>query len=572
MLIGLFVAVLSSCKWFQEPPPVGLMLSKHFNNKLYKKFDTAAYNVVFRKHLDSVGKQLLNPKTLKAYYYSKNFEPQLVTKYFDNGGLDSLKSYISRSELHGFSKDNFRYEQLGKVLELLDSGKFKNIEEVYPVIADLELNAAEALLKYHNFVYYGVVNPRKVLSKYNIPVKRPDSLSIIKVLSTDNMVQLLRDIQPASEDYRIFQRELKSYLDAISHGERMKRAGIAKAQKTGTAGASNNADWLVAIEGDSTLPGGNGTLPAGDSKLAGAGSRLKTILVNMERLRWKLPERGTEYIQVNIPDFTLTWFDGKDTVSYMKVCVGGKREEGFEDKVKLYLQTGKLEDKPKNHQTPMLFGKLNSIQVNPIWNIPVSIARSEIYYLALKDRYYLSNNNIKVYYKDRLIADPDTIQWAKYNREKLPFKFKQGSGDGNALGKFKFIYDASLTIYLHDTNNKTAFKLSDRAISHGCVRVERPLEFAEKLVKDKYQYDQLRMEVNLPPLDTTRMEFYKRKLAKKADTVNLFKLKPSWFGVKQPVPLILNYITAWADHGKIQYRPDVYGHDEAVWAVIRKFM
>ncbi|TCD01801.1 L,D-transpeptidase [Pedobacter psychroterrae] len=489
----------------------------------------------------------------------------LVIKYFDNGGLDTLKAYIEKAELHGFSKDNFRYEQLSKVLALLDSGKFKNIEEVYPVIADLELNTAEALVKYHNFVYYGVVNPRKILSKYNIPVKRPDSLSIIKVLATENMVQLLRDIQPASADYKMFQKELKSYLDTISRGERMKRAGIAKAQKTGTAGASNSASWLVAIEGDSTLP-------AGDNKLAGAGNRLKTILVSMERLRWKLPEKGAEYIQVNIPDFTLTWFDGKDTVSYMKVCVGGKREEGFEEKVKLYLQTGKLEDKPKNHQTPMLFGKLNSIQVNPIWNIPVSIARSEIYYLALKDRYYLSNNNIQVYYKDRLIRDPDTIQWRKYKREKLPFKFKQGSGSGNALGKFKFVYDASSTIYLHDTNNKTAFKLADRAISHGCVRVERPLEFAEKLVKDKYQYDQLRMEVNLPPLDTTRMEFYKRKLAKKADTVNLFKLKPSWFGVKQPVPLILNYITAWADHGKIQYRPDVYGHDEAVWAVIRKFM
>jgi murein L,D-transpeptidase YcbB/YkuD len=255
----------------------------------------------------------------------------------------------------------------------------------------------------------------------------------------------------------------------------------------------------------------------------------------------------------------------------MKVCVGEKREEGFEEKVKLYLETGKLEDKPRNHQTPMLFGKLNSIQVNPIWNIPVSIARSEIYYLAQRDRYYLSNNNIRVYYKDQLVGNPDTIQWHKYKREKLPFKFKQGSGEGNALGKFKFIFDASSSIYLHDTNNKTAFRRADRAISHGCVRVERPLEFAENLVSDKYQYDQLRMEVSLPPVDTTRMAVYKKKLAKKADTVNLFQLKPSWFAVKRPVPLILNYITAWVEQGNIQYRADIYGHDEALWKALRKF-
>ncbi|RZK69731.1 MAG: L,D-transpeptidase, partial [Pedobacter sp.] len=135
LLIGLMMALLSSCRWFQEPSPVGLMLSEHFNDKLYKKFDTAAYNVVFRERLDSMGRQFLNPKTLKAYYHSKNFEPMLVIKYFDNGGLDTLKAYLEQSELHGFSKDNFRYEQFVKALDLLDSGKFKNIEEVYPVIA-----------------------------------------------------------------------------------------------------------------------------------------------------------------------------------------------------------------------------------------------------------------------------------------------------------------------------------------------------------------------------------------------------------------------------------------------------
>ncbi|RZJ81370.1 MAG: hypothetical protein EOO20_25215, partial [Chryseobacterium sp.] len=277
VLIVLMMAVLSSCRWFQETPPVGMMLAKHFDKKLYKKFDTAEYNIVFRKRLDSTSKLFLNPKTFKAYYYSKDFEPVLVTKYFENGGLDSLQNYLEQSEFHGFSKDNFRYEQLTKALALLNEGDFKDIGEVYPVLADLELNAAEALVKYHNFIYYGVTNPRKILSKYNIPIKRPDSLAIIKILSTDNIVQLLQGIQPASDDYKIFQRELKSYLDTISSGERRKTREITKAQKRGTAGPSNSASWLVSIESDSTL---NAT-----GKLATGTNRLKTILVNMERLR-----------------------------------------------------------------------------------------------------------------------------------------------------------------------------------------------------------------------------------------------------------------------------------------------
>lgn len=512
--------MLHACSWFKDTPEIGLKLAEHFDNKLYKKFDTVEYNVIFKRHLDSLGSNFSNPNMVRAYYKSINSEPRLVTKYFVNGALDTLKNYISRSEQHGFNPEVFEYKKLKALLEQLSANKFKSISEVYPVVADLELNAAESLIRYNNIIYYGALNPRKLLSRYYVPVKRPDSASITAVLATGNLEKLLRDIQPVSEQYKVLQHAMLSYAQK---GEKDTQA-------------------------------------------------FKTVMVNMERLRWKLPDLGEEHVEVNIPDFTLTWFSGQDTLSHMKVCVGGAREKDYAEKIKLYLKSGNLDDKPKNHETPILYSKLNSIQVNPIWNIPLSIARSEIYWQAIRDPYYLSNNNIKVYYKGQLVTDPDTIQWNKYSREKLPFQFKQGSGEGNALGKFKFIFDNGSSIYLHDTNNKSAFARNNRAISHGCVRVEKPLEFAEMLVKDKYQYDQLRMEVNLPPVDTTKMELYRKKLAKKADTLNIFQLKPKWFGTKKPVPLIINYITAWSQNGTIQFRPDVYGLDETLYAAMKKFM
>jgi hypothetical protein len=512
--------MLNACNWFKETPEIGLVLAEHFGNKLYKKFDTAEYNVIFKRHFDSLQSKFSNPHTFKTYYLSKNNEPWLVTKYFANGELDTLKNYIGRSELHGFNPEVFGYKKLKMLLDELAANKFKSIAQVYPVVADLELNAAESLIKYNNFVYYGSLNPRKLLSRYYVPVKRPDSASMSAVLATNDLGKLLVDIQPNSDSYKDLQHEMLNYE-----------------QK------------------------GNKDEPA-----------LKTIKVNMERLRWKLPDLGEEYVEVNIPDFSLTWFKKQDTLSHMKVCVGGAREKDYAEQIKQYLKSGNLDDKPKNHETPILYSKLNSIQVNPIWNIPVSIARSEIYWQAVKDPYYLSNNNIRVYYKGQLVGDPDTIQWSRYPREKLPFQFKQGSGEGNALGKFKFIFNNGSSIYLHDTNNKSGFARSNRAISHGCVRVEKPLEFAEMLVKDKYQYDLLRMEVSLPPIDTTRMEVYRKKLARKADTLNVFQLKPKWFGTKKPVPLIINYITAWSQNGAIQYRPDVYGLDETLYAAMKKFM
>lgn len=514
-----FVLLISSCNWFKTTPEVGIILADHFKNKIYKNFDTAAYNQVFRKTLDSLKPKLSNPNTLGKFYESEDMNTTLVTRFFVDGQLDTLAAYVGNSKLHGYKPSLFGYTRLTDLLEELRGNQFKNIEEAYPVIAELELFSASALLKYDTFVGFGSINPRKVLNRYYVTTTRPDSVYLSGLLKVENLEKHLQQIQPRSANYLALQRSL---------GDLEK--------------SSNPNSELI-----------------------------KTTLVNMERLRWKIPGIGNEYVEVNIPDYSLTWYKDNDTLSYMKVCVGSRRELAYEEKIKAYNRTGKLDDKPKNHQTPILLSKFNSIQVNPIWNIPVSIAQNEIYYNAARDPYYLSNNNMRVYYKGKLVADPDTIQWSKYSRERLPFQFKQGSGSGNALGKFKFIFENGSSIYLHDTNNKSAFNRSVRAVSHGCVRVEKPLEFAENLLKSKAEYDQLRMEVNLPPLDTTKMKVYQKILQKKADTVNAFQLKPKWFGTRKGISIFLNYRTAWVQNGKMVYRNDVYGLDDALYNAMKKY-
>ncbi len=508
------IVCIAACGWFKTPPEIGVVLSEHFKNKIYKNFDTLAYDSVFTKTFDSLSAGFTNPKTIRAYYASVNDQPKLITRFYINGSIDTLLHHLEQSDAHGINPKIFKTAEIKRLLKQLDANDFKKVEESYPVIAKLELLSANAYLSYSNYLRFGLVNPQNIFSRYYIKVKRPDSAEMTGLLAGANMVDSLRAVQPASAQYKALQR---AYL----------------------------------ASGDPSVK--------------------QVLLVNMERQRWKLPETGDNFVQVNIPDFRLTWFDKQDTLISMKVCVGGKREAGYEDKLKAFAKSGNLDDKPKNHETPLLFSKINSIQANPVWNIPVSIAQSEIYWMARKDPYYLSNSNIKVYYNGKEISEPDTIQWAKYSRDKLPFKFKQGSGDGNALGKFKFIFDNSSSIYLHDTNNKNGFNLSNRAISHGCVRIEKPLEFAELLVKDPYTYDKLRAEVDLPPVDSTRNNWYKKRMALKADTLKTFQLKPAWFGPKKPVPLIINYITAWWQNDQMQYRPDVYGMDDKLWSVIKKF-
>lgn len=520
LLVAIFL--LNSCSWFKEKPEIAVVLAEHFNNKLYNKFDTAVYKPVFKAKLAEQNSRALNPKLVNAFYEKNEYLPLLVTRFYVNGQLDSLKGYLERSRDDGFNPEIFWTTTIENQLQVLNRNQFKSIEDVYGTIADLELNVANALNKYTNFMGYGCINPRNFFNRFYIAVKRPDSLKMDSVLNTANLMAELNKVQPVTPEYKALKKALAQYRDSLGTDEH---------------------------------------------------PQINTIKLNMERMRWRLPMQTDEQVRVNIPDFTLTWFRQSDTLAYMKVCVGGKREAGYTEKMKAYLKSGKLDDKPKNHETPQLFSIFDAIQVNPIWNIPVSIAKSEIYWMARKDPYYLSNNNIKVYYKGQLVADPDTIDWNKYPREKLPFQFKQGSGEGNALGKFKFVFDNSSSIYLHDTNNKYGFKLINRAISHGCVRIEDPLKFAELMVRDKYQYDKLRMDVDLPPIDTTKNEIFKKKLAKKADTLNIFQLKPSWYSPRKNIAVFIAYYTAWADNeGRVQFRPDVYEYDPILWEAIKRYM
>ncbi|MET4080186.1 murein L,D-transpeptidase YcbB/YkuD [Pedobacter sp. UYP30] len=511
LILSIFVA---SCNWFKKPPLIGKVLSEHFKNKLYTKFDSVIYDSIFVRKRDSFASHFSNPKVLKAFYQLNGNDPVFVTNFFINGQLDTLQRYLGDSGLHGINPKIFQLEEMKVLLTKLTSNKATDLKQIYPVIADLELLSANAYLNYTNYLRYGIVNPRRVVSRYYINVRRPDSAKMMKTLSSVNLADTLAAVQPKSEQYLALQKAFIAAKDV---------------------------------------------------------STKRVLSVNMERRRWQLPNLGTYFVQVNVPDFKLTWFDKLDTLITMKVVVGGKREKNYDEKWKAYKKSGNINDRPKNHETPLLYSKINSIQANPVWNIPVSIAQNEIYWMARKDPYYLSNSNINVYYKGKLLGEPDTINWTRYPSDKLPFKFKQGPGGGNALGKFKFIFDNDFSIYLHDTNNKSGFRLVDRAISHGCVRIENPLDFARLLVNSPYSYDKLRVQVDLPPIDSTHNSWYVKRMAERADTSKVFKMKSSWFGPKKPVPLIITYFTAWYQNNEIQYCPDVYSHDEQIWAAMKKF-
>ena len=174
-----------------------------------------------------------------------------------------------------------------------------------------------------------------------------------------------------------------------------------------------------------------------------ASKRLMEILVNMDRMRWMPQKPKGNLIIVNLPEFMLHVYDGKELVFDMVVVVG---------KV--------------GNNTMMFNGDLNQIFFSPYWNVPQSIIKNEIMPAIARNPNYLANKNM----------------------EKTSWGIRQKPGPGNALGKVKFIFPNSFNMYFHDTPSKSLFGQDKRAFSHGCIRLSEPQKMAEWLLRNDAEW------------------------------------------------------------------------------------
>lgn len=227
--------------------------------------------------------------------------------------------------------------------------------------------------------------------------------------------------------------------------------------------------------------------------------RIEQLLLNMERMRWMPAEPSGKLLWVNIPEFKLFVRDGKNEVMNMNVVVG---KEG--------------------HSTVSFSGSLNQVVLSPYWNLPEDIVRREVMPSMEKNKDYLAENNMEI------TGEEDGVP-----------VIRQLPGDKNQLGKIKFLFPNSFNIYFHDTPYKDLFKKDKRAYSHGCIRLSEPVKLAEYLLQDQPEWTHEKID--------SAMNSGKEKYVR----------------VKDPVPVLIYYYTAWVDANKVlQFRDDIYGHDK----------
>ncbi|MFJ5419245.1 L,D-transpeptidase [Pectobacterium parvum] len=249
--------------------------------------------------------------------------------------------------------------------------------------------------------------------------------------------------------------------------------------------------------------------------------RATLLALNIQRLRL-LPDNVHTGIMVNIPNYSLIYYqDGAERLS-SRVIVG----------------------QPKR-KTPLMSSSLYNVVVNPPWNVPTTLTRQDIIPKVVRDPGYLQRHGYTVlsgWSQDAEAIDPSMIDWPMVSAERFPYRLRQAPGANNSLGRYKFNMPNSEAIYLHDTPNHNLFQRDIRALSSGCVRVNKASELASMLLQDA-GWNNNRISSTLDQGNTT------------------------FVSMKHRIPVNLYYLTAWvAEDGRAQFRTDIYNYDDTARA------
>lgn len=246
--------------------------------------------------------------------------------------------------------------------------------------------------------------------------------------------------------------------------------------------------------------------------------RIKTIILNMERLRWIPKSFEPDYLIVNIPEYRLRVYEKSQEKMTMKVIVG----------------------KTLN-STPVFSDKMEYVVLSPYWNVPYSILEKELIPKIMSDPGYLERLDMEVVTNKAEPVDPASVDWSSVNETNFKYVVRRRPGPKNDLGDVKFIFPNSNDVYLHDTPHDELFSQVSRGFSHGCVRVEKPIDLAVYLLR------------NVPGYDRGKIQSI------------IAERKEKHVPLKHVIPVYLVYFTAWADaNGNVSFREDIYDHDKTL--------
>ena len=505
--------------------------------------------------LRAAGEPVYASLVLPSFYDRRLYRPAWSDERGPTRLADDLISALRRADLEGLRSEDYHLAGIEAVLAAVRADAKRGPALAPDRWAELDLLLTDAFLVYGAHLLAGRVNPETLRPEW-VSNRRTADIAVVleAALASGNIAGTLEGLDPPEVGYRRLREALARYREvaaaggwpAIPEGSTL-HAGDRGAAVTALRQRLRLEDGLVGEVADQDadrfdagleqalekfqrrhgLTADGVVSPATRAELnVAVERRVEQLELNLERWRWLPKDLGRRHIIVNIAAFELEVMDGDSLVMSMRVVVGRPFD-----------------------RTPVLSDTMRYLVLNPYWHVPSTIATTELLPKLKRDPSYLARYKLRVFPSSRLDAqeiDPATVNWSTITASHFPFVLRQDPGPRNALGRMKFMFLNKYHVYLHDTPAHPLFEETQRDFSHGCIRLQHPIELAVYLLRNdpRWQRDSL-----LAALDDAE----DRSVA-----------------LAEPMPIHLLYWTAWADaDGTIQFRRDIHDRDAPLFTALR---
>ena len=497
---------------------------------------------------------LFGSAVLTRFYSHRDFRPAWIADGRPAPLAKRLVESIRQADDDGLRPDAYHLKRIEELMTETQLELMTNQPELPEKLADLDLLLTDAFLLFGSHLSNGCVNPETICSQWLIKSHHANLVEALQsALQQRDVAAVLNKLRPQHAGYAALKGALARYRERMTlggwvyvpegthlkRGDRGHRVAALRARLNVPVWPDNwNKDVSDLFDApleravlefqrrhglDADGIVGPATLAALNVRVE---DRLRQIKLNMERWRWLPHDFGKRYILVNIPNFQLDMIEQNEIVLKMRVIVG-----------------------KKGRQTPVFNGRMTYMELNPYWHIPPPIAKEDILPEIQRDAQYLDKQKIRVFENwqaEALELDPAFIEWSQIAPADLSFKFVQDPGPLNALGRLKFMFPNRFSVYIHDTPARGIFKYAKRSFSSGCIRIEKPIELAEYLLKDNPEWTQNEL---VDTIDSTETRIVR---------------------LLEPISVQIVYITAWADEDgePVHFRDDVYDRDKPLYQAL----
>ena len=452
----------------------------------------------------------------EAFYSGRNYAPVWITDGKVNERAKAAIAYLGRVDADGLDPADYPVPNFGSLTDPA-------------ALADAEMRLTATVITFAHHAAVGRVHWTRVSGDILYDLKAPTPAEVLaNMADAKDAGEALAAYEPQTPGYVALKAKLAEMRAGkaeagkapIANGPALKVGMVDERvpqlrEQLGVAGDGTTfdktlADAVKTFQQEHELKATGLLTPQTVEALNGRqpDRPIDTVIANMERWRWMPHDLGKSYVMVNLPDFTLRVVQNEHQV-----------------------WTTRIVDGKPNMPTPIMSTDMKFITVNPTWNVPPSIVAREYMPALQQDPTVLARMGLRV------SSNPDgTVH------------ISQPPGEKNALGRLRFNFPNKFLVYQHDTPNKNLFALDKRALSHGCMRVQDPVKYAEVLLSivrpgEGYTEDRIRRMFGEGEQDIQFPKF---------------------------MPVHLTYQTAFVDEeGKLEFREDVYGRDKALLAILK---